>query len=59
VRIAGDGEAAAARIRATLAAQGEPELARIHVLRRAEEGDRLTMPPFMQPYLRFAFAQAG
>jgi 8-oxo-dGTP pyrophosphatase MutT (NUDIX family) len=57
VRIAGDGASAARRIEATLAGQADPELVRIHVVRRPEDAGRLDMPPFMLPFLRHAFAQ--
>ena len=57
VLIAGDGTSAARRIEATLAGQAEPELARIHVVRTAKDTERLEMPPFMLPYLRYAFSQ--
>ncbi len=57
VRAKGDAASLAGRIEATLAAQDEPELARIHIVRRAEDAERLDMPPFMLPFLRYAFAQ--
>ena len=57
VRIAGDAARAAQRIEATLAGQAVPELVRIHVVRKPEDAERLHMPPFMLPFLRYAFSQ--
>ena len=57
VRVAGDAASAARRIAATLAMQAEPELARIHIVRRPEDAAGLEMPPFMAPYLRYALSQ--
>ena len=45
------------RIEATLAAQHEPELARMHVVRTPADAAALHMPPFMTPFLDYAFAQ--
>ncbi|MDB5642715.1 MAG: hypothetical protein JWN07_2032 [Hyphomicrobiales bacterium] len=57
VRVAGDAASVARRIAKTLAAQADPELVRIHVVRTPEDAERLAMPPFMMPFLRYAFAQ--
>lgn len=57
--VPGSAADAAARIEANLASQDHPELTRIHVVRAPEAAEGLRMPPFMLPYLRFAFAQPG
>lgn len=46
---------AAASINATLAAQQNPELCSVHVVRDADEALRYDMPDFMFAYLRHAF----
>lgn len=56
-RVRESGAAAARRIDAWLARQDRPELSRIHVAASAEAAASLKMPPFMLPYLRWAFAQ--
>lgn len=54
VRARGAATEIKARIEATLAAQDEPELARIHIVRKPEDAGHLDMPPFMAPFLRYA-----
>jgi 8-oxo-dGTP pyrophosphatase MutT (NUDIX family) len=59
IRVPGRGAAAAARIEAALARQNHPELARIHQVGQVEAAEGLKMPPFMLPYLKYAFSQPG
>jgi hypothetical protein len=59
VRARGDAVSLARRIEATLAAQNAPEIARMHIVRRVADAEGLDMPPFMLPFLRYAFAQPG
>jgi 8-oxo-dGTP pyrophosphatase MutT (NUDIX family) len=46
---------ARALIEARIARQDPQELARIHIVRRPEDGHALTMPDYMQPFLDFSF----
>jgi 8-oxo-dGTP pyrophosphatase MutT (NUDIX family) len=59
VRLHEAAEAAAARIRATLATQAEPELADVRVVRDPRDLDPDRMAPFVRAYLADAFATPG
>ena len=57
MRLAQTAEAAKAHIEAFLAADPEPELARIHIARRPEDVDPRRSPRYVVDFLAFAFAQ--
>jgi 8-oxo-dGTP pyrophosphatase MutT (NUDIX family) len=57
VLVPGTADAAREKIRAFLARDPAPELADVCIVRDAGDIDREAMPPFMQAYLREAFAQ--
>jgi 8-oxo-dGTP pyrophosphatase MutT (NUDIX family) len=57
VRAPGPAEAVRDRIRAFLARERTPELADICIVRTPDDIDAEAMPPFMQAFLRFSFAQ--
>jgi 8-oxo-dGTP pyrophosphatase MutT (NUDIX family) len=57
VRARGAAADVARKIEATLATQAHPELARMHIVRSVEDAQGLHMPPFMEPFLRYAFDQ--
>lgn len=52
-------EAVAARIRAAVAAQAEPELSGARVIRDLRDIDEAAMPQFLQTFFRWAFAQGS
>jgi hypothetical protein len=52
-------EAAKARIEAFLASETKPELARMHIARRAGDVDPTRAPAFIQDFLSYAFAQSS
>ncbi len=56
LRLHAEAEVVAARIRATLAAQGEPELADARVVRRVADLDARCMSPFVRAYIADALA---
>jgi 8-oxo-dGTP pyrophosphatase MutT (NUDIX family) len=58
VDLAWDADEAKARIEANIAAQDEPELAGIHVVRSSDDIDEAMMPDFMKVYLRRELARA-
>ena len=59
LRLHAEAETAAARIRATLAGQAEPELADVMVVRRVGDLDARCMSPFVRAYIADALGQAA
>jgi 8-oxo-dGTP pyrophosphatase MutT (NUDIX family) len=56
LRLSMDAQHAKRRIEDNLAREEAPELSRIHIVRVPQDAHGLTMPPFMQPFLDYAFA---
>ena len=54
-----DADALVDRITRFLDSEAEPELARMHVVRRADDIPAARMPSFQRAYLRWALAERG